>query len=1051
MKKTFVLTLALLSLTSAQAIPFSVGENHAIEQQKSGKVRGVVKDSSGEPLIGVTVSIKGTSNGTITDMDGNFVLDVPANATIIFSYIGYKTLELPVKDRMNVVMVEDSKALEEVVVIGYGVARKSDLTGSVSNLSSDKITERQVVNPVDALSGKISGVQVNNNSGRPGGAMNIVVRGHGSINASNEPLFVIDGVVGADISMVNPNEIESMNVLKDASSTAIYGARGAAGVILVTTKRGSYAQKTSLTYNFSLGVSKIARKQELLNSSEFMQVLNQGFANDGFEPVDWHRVNPNLFDENNNPIYDTDWQDELTRTAISHRHYVTLNSGSEKSRTTLSLGYQDEQGIMLESFYTRFNAKLANDTKFNDFITLSSLLSYNYSEEKRLDDYRVGANNQTRTMLEMYPIVPVKYADGTWSKYGDFYFPTALRDANGNYVLNEQGQRVLDYNNPSQFWGYSDQGVQISKEMDRRFTTSHLLGNLDLTINILEGLTFKSTAAAEVKMFRERIYTGTNLLEFSSTGANAYVGINNSVYWQSENFLTYNKDFGFSRLNLMGGASWNGSFSESLTGSGQGYVSDFYQYYNLGLAQKPGIPTSGFSEWRMNSYYARANYSLFNKYLFTATARYDGSSVFGKDNRYAFFPSAAVAWVVKEEDFLKDVDFISNLKLRGSIGQTGNAGIGAYSTLATLASTNVVFGGEKVLDKGMVQGGMPNSTLKWETTTQYDLGVDLGLLNNRIMLQLDMYLKDTKDLLLAKPVSWITGYSSVMDNIGQIQNKGLEITLNTHNVKQKDFNWYSTLLFSTNKNKVVKLTDDSSDIWNGNFIGINYSLIREGEALNTIYGLKRDGAGTWGTDEAEEAAKYGKKPGDKKYVDRNQDGKIDYENDGFVLGNLFPKFEMSLNNTIAYKNFDFSLDIQGKYGNKAINISRMTSEQRTWYANSPKAVLNYWTPDNQNTMIERPRTTIGGSPQEMQIDDNLIEDASYIRFKNLMIGYTFPTQMTQKLKMQNLRIYASVENFGLITGYSGFDPEVSNMVGQGVEFFAYPKAMNFNFGLSVKF
>lgn len=1051
MKTCIALTLASLALTTAEASFAHSGEITSIVQQSTKKIRGCVLDSSGQPLIGVTVGVKGTSMGTITDFDGIFTLDVPSNATLVISYIGFKTVELPATDNMKIKLKEDSKALDEVVVIGYGIAKKSDLTGSVSNLSSDKITERQVVNPVDALSGKISGVQVNNNSGRPGGAMNIVIRGHGSINASNEPLFVIDGVVGADISMVNPNEIESMNVLKDASSTAIYGARGAAGVVLVTTKRGKFAQKTSVSYNFSLGISKMARKQEMLNSEEFMQVLNQSFANDGFEPVDWHKVNPRLFDENNNPLYDTDWQEEMTRTAVSHRHYLTLNTGSEKSRTTLSLGYQNEQGILLESFYTRFNAKLSNDTKINDYVTLSSLLSYNYTEEKRQDDYRVGANNQTRTMLEMFPIAPVKYADGSWSKYGDFYFPTALKDADGNYVLNEQGQRMLDYDNPSQFWGYSDNGVQISEEVDRRFTTSHLLGNLDLSINILEGLTFKSTAAVEVKMFRERYYTGTDLIEFSSTGANAYVGISNSVYWQSENFLTYNKDFGSSRLNLMGGASWNGSFADGLTGSGVGYVSDFYKYYNLGLAEKPGIPSSSFTEWRMNSYYARANYSLMNKYLFTATARYDGSSVFGKNNRYAFFPSAAIAWVAKEENFLKDVDFLSNLKIRGSIGQTGNAGIGAYSTLATLASTNVVFGGEKTLEKGMIQSGMPNSDLKWETTTQYDFGIDLGFLDNRIMLQFDMYLKDTKDLLLAKPVSWITGYASVMDNVGQVQNKGIEITLNTHNIKKNDFNWYSTLLFSSNKNKVKKLSGDGADIWNGNFIGINYSLIREGEALNTIYGLKRDGVGTWGTDEADEAAKYGKKPGDKKYVDRNQDGKIDYENDGFVLGNLFPKFEMSLNNTITYKNFDFSLDIQGKYGNKGINIGRMTNEQRTWYANSPKAVLNYWTPENQNTMIERPRTTIGDSPQEIQIDDNLIEDASYIRFKNLMIGYTFPASLAKKLSMQNCRVYASLENFGLITNYSGYDPEVSNMVGQGVEFYAYPKSMNFNVGLNVTF
>lgn len=1044
-----------VAMLIATLSPFCQKGMHAAEicsmhvHQDKKQIRGIVLDESGQPLIGVNIGVKGTTSGTITDMDGKFNLEVVSNATLVISYIGYKTMEVQAVNNLNITLKEDTENLDEVVVIGYGVSRKSDLTGSVGNLSSEKIAERQVVNPVDALSGKIAGVVVNNNSSRPGGSLSVIVRGLGSINASNDPLYVIDGVVGADISLINPNDIESMNVLKDASSTAIYGARGAGGVILVTTKRGSFGSGTTVSYNMNLGVAHMARKLDVLNASEFMSYLNTSFECDGFEPVDWHRANPNLFDTNGNPLYDTDWQDAATRTAFSHRHYLTLNTGSEKSRTTVSLGYQNEQGIMLENYYTRFNAKLTNDTKINDHISLSTSLNYNYTEDKQLDDYAVGGLAPNRSMIEMYPIVPVYYADGSYGNFGDFLFPAAKRE-NGQYVLNSEGKRVLDYDNLNQFCGSSDGPVQVADQLDRRHTNSHLLGNVDLSIKIIDGLTLKSTAAAEVKMARDRFYSGKDLKEFSSSGANASIGMTHYVMWQSENFLTWDKQWGKHKINLMGGASWSGAFSEYLGGSGRGFVTDFYKWNNLGLAENAGIPSSSYYEWKMNSYYVRGNYSFDGKYLLTATGRYDGSSVFGKNNRYSFFPSVALAWVAKQENFLQDVDAISNLKLRTSIGQTGNAGISAYSTLATIGNTNVVFG-DKTINKGMIQSGMPNADLKWETTTQYDLGLDVGFLSNRIMAGFDLYWRTTNDLLLGKPVSYVTGYGSVMDNIGQIKNRGFEFTLNTHNVKGKDFNWYSTLLFSMNRNKVTKLSDDDSDIWNGGFIGINYNLIRKGEALNTVYGLKRAGSGTWGTDEAEEAARYGKKPGDKKYVDRNNDGRIDYDNDGFVLGNLYPDFEMSLSNTISYKNFDLTLDIQGKSGNKAINLDRMVCEQRSWYANSFSNILNYWTPENQNTMIERPRTTIGGNAQELQIDDDLIEDASYIRFKNLMLGYTVPTSVVNKLGLKKLRVYANLENFLLISGYSGYDPETANMSGQGVEFFSYPKTMNFNFGLNVTF
>lgn len=1025
------------------------------QQQVVGEVKGRVLDNNSQPLIGVNVSVKGTTIGTVTDLDGNFRLDIGSkNATLWVSYVGYMSQDIKVtQSDMTIVLKEDTQTLDEVVVVGYGVQRKSDLTGSVARIGSEKIVERQVVNPIDALTGKIAGVQVNNNSGRPGGRMSIVIRGFNSINASNEPLFVIDGVVGADINLVNPNDIESMNVLKDASSTAIYGARGAAGVVLVTTKRGDFDSGTKVTYNLSLGVSKIANKIDLLDSNEFMSVLNQGMINDGFEKIDWHKVNPTLFNTDGTPLYNTDWQDEQTRTSFSNRHHLTVNTGSKNSRTTISLGYQNEQGILNKSSLTRYNAKLSNDTKINDYIQLSSSLNYNNTKESSMDDFSVGGNTPNRTMIECFPVIPVKYPNGNYSKYGDFKYPSTLLD-NGQPVLNEAGQKKVDYGQLGSFWGYSDNGVQVMEDTERFLTTNQLLGNVDLSIKIIEGLIFKSTAAVEVRWYKEARYTGSKLLELSADGPTAYQGLENKIYWQSENFLTYDKTFGDHKLNAMAGASWSGSTKETIGASGTGFSSDFYKYYNIGLAEKPGIPSSGWEEWKMNSYYARINYSYKGKYLVTATGRYDGSSVFGADNRFAFFPSGALAWVIKEEGFLKDNEVISNLKLRASLGQTGNAGIKLYSTLARLGSANITFG-DKTLNKGTNQSAMPNSNLKWETTTQYDLGMDIGFLKNRISLGLDFYSKDTKDLLLEKPVSWATGYGIVMDNIGEVRNTGVEVTLNTHNIAKKDFNWFSTLLFSTNKNEVVKLSGDESDIWSAGFIGINYALIRKGEALNTIYGLKRGGSGTWSTSEATEAAKYGKKPGDKKYVDKNKDGKIDYQNDGETLGNLFPDFEISFSNTIQYKNFDLTLDLQAKCGNKAINLGRMTSEQRTWYANSPQEVLNYWTPENQNTAIERPRTCMpfGGSPQDLQIDDDLVEDASYLRFKNLMIGYTLPSSFVNRFFIKGLRVYANMENFLTITSYSGYDPEVQNMDGfsQGVEFFAYPKAMNVNFGLNLTF
>lgn len=1051
-KKLMISSMMLLSV-----LPFSQKMNAensiaAITQQATKQIKGTVYDVHGEPLVGVNIGVEGATNGTITDVDGIFTLSVPSNASLVISYIGYKTVRITDLNKLNkIILSEDTQALDEVVVIGYGSVRKSDLTGSVGRIDSKAVVQRQVVNPVDALSGKIAGVVVNNNSGRPGGSLDINIRGFNSINASNAPLFVIDGVVGADIGMMNPSDIESMNVLKDASSTAIYGARGAGGVVIVTTKKGAFNSGLNVNYNFSLGVSKSRNRVDVLNANEFMSVLNKAFENDGFEPVDWQRVNPLLFNDKGNAIYDTDWQDEVMRTAVSNRHYLTISDGTERSKTTLSVGYQNENGILMNTWYKRINAKLANVFKINSNVELNTSLSYNNTEESRYDDYGVDGLVVTRTMIETFPVLPVRFADGSYSKFDHFKYPSTLME-NNEIVYNEKGQKRVDYNNAAAFYGFADNPVQRANDFQRRLSNNHLLGNAELSIKLVDGLVFRTNGAVEMKWNKTNIYASTELIGDAGGEGFASIAENNSVYWQNENYLTYDKNWRKHKLNVMLGASWNASTRKELSGSGQGYTSDFFSWNNLGISEKPGIPSSSFSEWRMNSYYLRGNYTYDNKYLATLSMRYDGSSVFGSSNRYAYFPSGALAWVIKEEDFLKENDLISNLKLRVSVGKTGNAGIDAYSTLATLNSTPVVFG-EKTLQNGVIPGKMPNSNLKWETTDQYDAGLELGLINNRINLIVDWYSKKTTDLLLAKPVSWVSGYSSVMDNVGSVTNKGIELTLNTHNVKSENLNWFSTLVFSTNRNEVTQLSGDESDLWVGGFVGINYLLVRKGEPLNSVYGLVRDGSGTWGSDEVSEAAKYGKKPGDKKYIDKNKDGKIDYQNDGEIIGNSYPKFEMSFSNTITYKNIDLTFDIHGKYGNKAVNLTKITDEQRLWYANTTKKVLNYWTPENQNTMIERPRTCMagGGSAQEIQVDSDLIEDASYIRFKNLMIGYTLPSKSANKLFMKGLRVYCNLENFLVLTKYSGYDPEVSNKVGQGVEFYGHPKPLNINLGVNINF
>ena len=882
-----------------------------------------------------------------------------------------------------------------------------------------RLPARPSANPLDAIVGQVPGLNVASNGGRPGGDLRINIRGFNSINASNSPLFVIDGIVGADINFINPADIESMDVLKDASATAIYGARGSNGVIIVKTKRAK-AGDISVTYSGTIGLDVLARKVDVLDSEEYMANLRAGYAFvPGREVPDFGALYPDLFNPDGSAKYDTDWQDEATRTALTQRHSVSISGGTEKSKTGLSLGYQDLDGIMIETFYKKYNIGFNNDIEIKPWLNLSTNVFYSFTKQNRIDDYAVGANNATRTMTEFLPMLPVKYQNGTYSRLTDF--------------LN-----MFPVENP----------VRLLNELQKVSTDNQLLGNLALQVKLSPGLSFKTTLGVEAKNFNVDFYAGRDLLDISASQKGSATRSNQRiVFWQSENFLNYNKTVGRHTVDAILGASWSNLVDQSFSTTVTGFSDDAFSYNNLGSGTVFNA-SSGYVAWKLNSYYARVNYNYGDKYLLTATGRYDGSSKFGKDNRYAFFPSAAVGWRISNEDFLKNSDKLSDLKLRFSTGLTGNSEIGPYDSQGTTGNYTVIF--DESRNPGIAMGGIPNPSLKWEKTLQHNLGLDIGLFGDRVRLTADVYLKRTKDLLLAKPIPYVSGYGTVTDNIGELENKGLELSLQTRNIYTSDFQWSTTINYSANRNKILALGVNNADIFPGPGFLAQTNILRVGESVGSFWGYRR--LGTYSTDEVDEAAKYGKKPGDLKRLDK--DNNLTFNDaDREIIGHAYPKFEMLLGNTFTFRNWDLSIDIRGVYGNDVLNLTHHSMEDRIWYANSYSTTLDAWTPEHQNTMVGKLRLApFDGT--DTTIDSRFVEDGSFIRGQNLTLGYRLRPSALDRLGLQSARIYFNAQNFFLISDYKGYDPEVSTYTqafAQGIEFHGYPKTRSFNLGVNIQF
>ncbi|HKG05567.1 MAG TPA: TonB-dependent receptor [Pedobacter sp.] len=1018
-------------------------------------VTGIVVDENAQPVPGVGVKSLKTNKAAVTDAAGKFSIEVE-NATeqLSFTYIGYTTLTRAAGSGAAPLSIKLVPAagvdLQDVVVIGYGTSRRSDLTGAVGSVKAEELQERPAASLNQALTGRISGVQVNTNSGRPGGRANVRIRGFSSINSSNNPLYVIDGVqlpVGNQsqasqaIDYINPNDIVSVEVLKDASSTAIYGSRGANGVILITTKRGKSGDG-KIDYNVDFSVPTVGPNfPKVLNAKEYLEVEDLAYKNmEKYDPVRWAegkyvsrnpalaRIDPRLFDSNGNPYFDTDWLKEATQNKLSQNHELGFSGGNERTTYAFSLGYRDDQGLIKTSYLKRYSGRFSIDDQVKKWLKVGGTLSYTNQNENIVDQ----SDEVPRSIVEDFPFLPVQYSDGKYADNRDY--PNAEGRFNVVHRLNDTRYLL---------------GTQTT------------LGSLYSNITFTEGLEMKTILGANVVSQENNEVTGRTL----NIGEQGYAAgrTRKEAFWSIENFLTYNKRFNENHaLNALLGISWQESNFNNISSEVRGFATDYFLYNNLGAGSLNPQVGSGKSRQSLNSYFGRLNYTLKDKYLFTATGRMDGSSKFGENNKYAFFPSAAIAWRVSEEDFLKGNKIISNLKLRSSFGVTGNSEIPPYSSLSLLASNfGAVFNDARVVGTGINR--LANPDLKWEKTTQSDIGVEIGFFGGRIALELDAYYRKTTDMLLDAPVPRTSGYATIRKNIGSMENKGIEAELNTTNIESENFSWKTSFNISVNRNKILSLATpaDIFGIGGPNFTNPT-NIIRVGEAAGSFWGLTR--LGVWSEAERAEAAKFVSYrngntilPGDIKYLDVNGDYAIN-DADRTIIGNGSPDAWGSFSNTFRYKNLDLTVELQYSAGADVLDMTSHSSEDRVSLANSYATVLNAWTPQNQNTYIAEIRDTRAG--YVTNVDTYWVKDASFIRGRNLLLGYTFANSVVQKMHLNKLRVYVSAQNLFLITSKElrgdpettptgGYANDGNNVFSQGMNWHSYPRPSIFMLGLNI--
>lgn len=986
-------------------------------------VTGVVKDATGQTIPGATIVIKGTSKYVSSDLDGKFSIaalqDFPF--TLQVNITGYEQQEIDIyelSDEPAEIILKTANVLDEVVVIGYGTQKKGDITGSVSSVP--QLALKQPISSFDrALQGAAAGVQVTQVSGQPGAAVSIRIRGGNSITGGNEPLYVIDGfpvynsngdasagvTAGPSINALaslNPSDIESIEVLKDASATAIYGSRGANGVVLITTKKGKAGQNT-LTYDAYYGTQQVLKKIDVMtNAKDWALLKNEARANSGKAPY-YTQDQINALGEG------TDWADAAFRSASIQNHQISMTGGDDKTRYAISGNYFKQNGILLNTDFERYSGRVNLERDFSEKFKVGVNLTASKISAQ------VANAGVVNALLAMPPAVNI-------------------RDANGKYTYQSEFETPLG--NPI---------ATLEKEINQT-KTYRFLGNAYGEYTFLEGLVAKVSFGTDIinnkqnRFIPSDIYQGAN----SNPTGKAYVGSKFASTWLNENTLSYSKTIHDKHsLNVVVGYTQQAFETESAIAGSQAFITDQLSYNDLASGSVYTQPESGSSAWALNSYLGRINYSIDQKYIFTVSGRADGSSRFGKDKKWGYFPSAAFAWNISKENFLSSYKTISNLKLRLSAGVTGNQEIGQYLSLATLGSNTYFFGGQTYV--GFAPNRIANPDLGWETTAQYDAGIDLSLYKNRINIVFDAYLKKTTNLLLNVPIPYTSGQTTALQNYGSVENKGIELGINTENLTGP-FSWNTNFVFSVNRNKVLTLGDGADYIISG------ANIAQVGQPLGTFYGYQTNGLFQTGDDIANLPTinPATTKPGDRRYVDINGDGKITQADDRTFIGNAQPKFQGGITNTLSYLNFDLSVFFQGTYGNKVFNQNKQQLELLTGQQNASVTAYERWTPTNPTNDVQRAFE----DPAPVNTS-RYVEDGSFLRLKNITLGYNLPKNIASKIHSSQVKVYVSAANLFTWTKYTGFDPEVSrneqSTLNQGIDYSIYPSSKSFLAGLSISF
>lgn len=974
-------------------------------------VSGTVTDKTGLPVIGAAViDAQNRTSGTLTDLDGNFSLNVSSGTSLEISFMGYKTVTVPVGDNdfLSVTLEDDTEFLDEVVVVGYGTVRKRDLTGAVSSVGNRDLKDSPVTNVGQALQGKVSGVYIVD-AAKPGDNVSIKIRGLGTINDS-DPLVVIDGVpTDLGLSSLNTADIDRIDVLKDASATAIYGSRGANGVVMVTTKRGSTGEgKVNVSANWAM--QNVAYVPEMLNAAEYAAYSNDMLSAGGLATnPQWS--NPASLGEG------TDWLDEMFRTGFMQNYTVSYSGGNEKAHYYVSGGFMDQQGTVKTIGYRRFTFQNNNDAQVLKWLKFTNNITFS-------TDTKTGGSYSVTDAMNALPTQPLKNADGSWSgPEGNAYWYGDIRNPIGTLYTNEN--KTSGYN---------------------------FLANISAEIAFTKWLKFKSTFGYDAKLwFNDNMTYAYPYKPTPVEETTRYQDSNKAFTYLWDNYLTFDHTFkGKHYLNIMAGTSAQWNRNSAFNGTKGGFLFDDVHEFDNGTSTKALGGSS--SDWAMFSFMARANYSYDDRYLLTVTFRRDGSSRFGPHHRWGNFPSASAAWRISQEPWFpgrNDGNFVINdLKLRAGYGVTGNDKIGSYAYIQTYNTGAYIFGDDVVTT--LMAKTMANPSIHWEEVQQANIGIDLSLWNSRLTLSLDGYIKNTTDMLVKAAIPITSGYedtSTTYTNAGKVSNKGFELTLNTVNFEGAGggFRWATSMTATFNRNKIVSLNSDTP-LYQNETGGAYITMQRNGLPINVFYGYVTDGIfQTQAEVNSHAFQEASTAPGDIRFKDLNNDGVIN-ENDRTVIGDPNPDWLFSMVNTFSWKGFDLSVYLQGVAGNDIFNANSISNEGMSSAHNQTASVKYRWVGYGTSTVM--PRAVYGDPNHNARISDRFVEDGSYLRLKNITLSYTFPAKWTQKISVDNARIYLSCENVATLTRYSGFDPEVGI---NGIDGNRYPISRTFSLGVNFNF